>query len=213
MIEVSSPLLSLAAVGAIQLLAVMSPGPAFIMVSRASATQSRAHGLAAGLGVAMAAVLWALAASLGLDVLLERAPWLYRAMQAAGGLYLIWIGVQSWRQASTPLAAVGDENAPRSLFEAWAEGFKSSLANPKIIVFFGSIFVTLFAAGTPSWLRLAAVGVVAVNEVLWYGFVAVVFSVKPVQNAYRRAKTSIDRVMGALIGFFGVKLVASALSR
>ncbi len=209
----SAPLWSLFGVWLVHLLAVVSPGPSFVAVSRA-ATRSRAAGIATGFGVATAVLFWAVAASLGLDLLLGRVPWLFRVLQVGGGLFLLWIGVQSWRHARDPLALVADAApAPAQWRRAYGQGAMTSLANPKIIVFFGSIFLTLLPPGTPPWVCLAALAVVFANEAAWDTLVAFGFSSRPVQSRYRRAKVWVDRTMGSVMGGFGLRLVAGGLGR
>jgi RhtB (resistance to homoserine/threonine) family protein len=212
---VASPALLLAGVIALHMLAVMSPGPAFVMVTRAAVGQSRAAGIATGLGVAAAALTWALGASLGMNLVLARLPWLFRAIQLAGGVYLLWLGVQSWRHAAAPMAEAALPAGGRrsDLWRAWTTGLRGGLTNPKIMVFFGSIFVALFAPGTPLWVRVAAVAMVPVNETIWYSTLATLFAAGPVRRYYRRAKAWIERATGTLLGGFGLRLAAGALAR
>ena len=174
-------LLALAGIGAVQLMAAMSPGPAFLVVTRISVGESRRAALGAAFGVATAALLWAVAATLGMHVLLAEAAWLYGALKLVGGLYLLWLGIQAWRHAAQPLAPATEGVVAMNAWEAWRLGFSTNLANPKVIVFFGSIFVTLFTPETPSWVRGAALIVVAVNESGWYATVALLFSSRPAQ--------------------------------
>ena len=201
--------LTLLGIGAIHLLAAMSPGPAFVVVSRVSAGQTRRAALAAALGCASAALVWALAASLGMHLLLTEAAWLYGTLRLAGGAYLVWLGIQSWRHAKSPLAPAQAQASGFGTWRAWRLGFSVNIANPKVIVFFGSIFVALFAPETPLWVRVAALAIVAVNESLWFCCVALVFSARPVQAVYRRLKLWIERVMGSAMILFGVRLIAS----
>jgi RhtB (resistance to homoserine/threonine) family protein len=205
-------LLALAGIGAVQLMAAMSPGPAFLVVTRISVGESRRAALGAAFGVATAALLWAVAATLGMHVLLAEAAWLYGALKLVGGLYLLWLGIQAWRHAAQPLAPATEGVVAMNAWEAWRLGFSTNLANPKVIVFFGSIFVTLFTPETPSWVRGAALIVVAVNESGWYATVALLFSSRPAQAAYRRAKRWIDRATGAVMMIFGLHLILSARS-
>jgi RhtB (resistance to homoserine/threonine) family protein len=205
-------LLALAGIGAVQLMAAMSPGPAFLVVTRISVGESRRAALGAAFGVATAALLWAVAATLGMHVLLAEAAWLYGALKLVGGLYLLWLGIQAWRHAAQPLAQATEGVVAMNAWEAWRLGFSTNLANPKVIVFFGSIFVTLFTPETPSWVRGAALIVVAVNESGWYATVALLFSSRPAQAAYRRAKRWIDRATGAVMMIFGLRLIQSARS-
>jgi threonine efflux protein len=205
-------LLALAGIGAVQLMAAMSPGPAFLVVTRISVGESRRAALGAAFGVATAALLWAVAATLGMHVLLAEAAWLYGALKLVGGLYLLWLGIQAWRHAAQPLAPATEGVVAMNAWEAWRLGFSTNLANPKVIVFFGSIFVTLFTPETPSWVHGAALIVVAVNESGWYATVALLFSSRPAQAAYRRAKRWIDRATGAVMMIFGLHLILSARS-
>ncbi len=200
--------LTLLGIGTVHLLVAISPGPAFLTVTRVSVGATRRAALAAGWGVASASVVWALAASLGMQVLLTEAAWLSDLMKLAGGAYLIWLGIQSWRHAGAPLAMTVNGAGGLGIWRAWRLGFATNLANPKAIVFFGSIFVTLFAVDTPLWVRVAALAIVAVNESVWYSLVALAFSSRPVQSAYRRGKRWIERVLGTAMLLFGLRLIA-----
>ena len=50
------------------------------------------------------------------------------------------------------------------------------LSNPKIMVFFGSIFLSLLPAQSPGWMDGAALAIVAVNEFTWFALLALLFS-------------------------------------
>jgi threonine efflux protein len=204
--------ITLAGIGAVQLMAAMSPGPAFLVVTRISVGETRRTALGAAFGVATAALFWAVAATLGMHVLLTEAAWLYGILKLAGGAYLIWLGFQAWRHADMALAPAIDDAVSMSCWQAGCLGFATNLANPKVIVFFGSIFVTLFTPETPAWVRVAALVIVAANESWWYALVALLFSSRAAQATYRRAKPWLDRATGAVMMVFGLRLILSARS-
>jgi RhtB (resistance to homoserine/threonine) family protein len=204
-----STALALAGIAGVHLVAAISPGPAFVMVTRLAVAEGRRVALSAAIGVALGAMLWATAAVLGMHLLLERATWLYGVLQAAGGAYLLWLGFQAWRHAGEPVAAAGPDGAGMSAWRAWRLGVATNLANPKVVVFFGSIFVTLFTPEMPGWVRVAALAIIAIDETLWYVLVALLFSAGPTQSAYRRAKRLIDRATGGVLMAFGVRLLAA----
>src|SRR6476661_7385220 len=113
---------ALAGIGAVQLMAAMSPGPAFLVVTRISVGETRRTALGAAFGVATAALFWAVAATLGMHVLLTEAAWLYGILKLAGGAYLIWLGFQAWRHADVPLAPAADGTVSMSCWQAWRLG-------------------------------------------------------------------------------------------
>jgi threonine efflux protein len=202
--------LTLGGVAAVHLLAVATPGPAFVVVSRVAVAQPRGVALSAALGAAMAAFGWAVAASVGVAALLASAATLFLGLKLIGGAYLVWLGVQAWRHAGVPPpTASAAATARMRPMQAWRLGVTTNLSNPKVIIFFGSIFVALFAPGTPAWVRIAALGIVACNEALWYTLLAVAFSSPPVQSAYRAARRWVDRVTGTLMVGFGARLLAA----
>jgi threonine/homoserine/homoserine lactone efflux protein len=80
------------------------------------------------------------------------------------------------------------------------------MSNPKIMVFFGSIFLSLLPAQSPGWLDGAALAIVAVNEFTWFALLALLFSGESARAFYRRVKVWLDRLMGGVLGLLGLKL-------
>lgn len=200
-------LLTLAEISLAQGLAMISPGPAFMLVSRTAASRSRPTALATGLGVATAASLWALAATLGVAGLLARYPVLYGAIQLIGAVYLISLGLHAWRD-SAEAPAVSQPHIAGA--RAFRRGLWLSLSNPKIIFFYAGIFVTLMPARAPGWLSAVALLIVILQEYLWYTAVSTVFSRRAVQTVYNRLQSRIERVMGAVFIALGARIAAIA---
>ena len=83
------------------------------------------------------------------------------------------------------------------------------MSNPKIMVFFGSIFLSLLPAQSPGWLDGAALAIVAANEFIWFALLALLFSGDAAQAFYRRTKLWLDRIMGGVLSLLGLRLVLS----
>jgi threonine efflux protein len=160
------------------------------------------------------------AATFGVSIFMTRFTTIYGLVQLAGGIYLIWLGLVTWRSRrpgdcpdSTAAASEVGGTAPVSaarLVRAAMTGLSLTLTNPKVVIFFSSIFLALFPTETPFRVRLAALGIVATQEITWYVVVACVFSHARVQAAYRRMKRGIDRVMGTVFIVFGARIAALA---
>lgn len=190
---------------------IVSPGPAFLLVSRAAAGRSRSTAFGLSLGVAIAATAWAAAACFGIALVMAKFATLYRAIQIAGGFYLVWLGIGAWRagapQAADPPASTA---RPQGTARAVLVGAALNLGNPKIVIFFTSIFVTLLPASAPLWVRLAATAIVGVQEAAWYVAVAFLFSRPRIQAAYRRAGTWIERTVGTILIALGARIISAA---
>src|SRR3569833_2560931 len=205
--------LPLAALARANLLGIISPGPAFLMVSRAAAGRSLGVGVALGAGVAIAATFWAAAACFGLALMMTQFATLYGVIQIAGGAFLFWLGVfvwrHSWARQPAPEAVPQPTTARDGVGRAVLTGAWLSLGNPKIIIFFTSIFVALLPHDAPLWVRLAAVAIVGVQEISWYTIVAFVFSRPRVQAAYGRARIWIERALGTVLIGLGTRIIVA----
>jgi threonine/homoserine/homoserine lactone efflux protein len=205
---VTSEVLTIISIGLAQMVAVVSPGPSFLITARTAVTRSRFDGVKVALGLAAGTVIWAGAALFGLNALFQAVPVLFMAMKLAGALFLLWIAYQIFKHAEEPLLldGVGADNP------FW-QGFLVQISNPKVMVFFGSIFIAMLPADPPFWMLWALLAVVTFNEFWWYSVVALFFGTGPVRAFYLRAKTWIDRVTGAFLGVVGLRLLWGAFEK
>lgn len=203
----TSDLLTLLSIGLIQLMAVISPGPSFLITARTAVAHSRADGIKVALGLGAGTVVWSSAALLGLNAVFHAVPVLFMAMKVAGALFLLYIAWMIFRHAAEPLRIEGGTDAPGNPF---VKGFLTQIANPKVAVFFGSIFIAMLPAQVPLWMTLALIFIVSFNEVWWYSAVSLFFGSGPVRSFYLRAKVWIDRVTGLFLGALGLRLLWSA---
>lgn len=190
-------------------IAAMSPGPSFVVSVRTAASEGFRPAFALALAFGLGAVIWAIAAMSGLALIFEIFPHAYATFKLIGGLFLIWVGVQTLRHARTPLPEAGATMAtPRSFANAFRFGLITQLANPKPAIFFGAVFAGLVPHEAPLWTKALLLFFVFFNESLWYVIVAGLFSRQKARQAYGRAKTWTDRVFGGLIAIFGIKIAA-----
>jgi len=204
----TSDLLVLGSIGLIQLLAVISPGPSFLVTARTAVAQSRADGFKVALGLGAGTVVWSTAALLGLNAVFHAVPALFMAMKFAGAIFLLWIAWQIFRHAARPVDLGAGQGEPVS--HPFVRGFLTQVSNPKVAVFFGSVFIALLPPQVPLWMVVALIAIVSFNEVWWYSAVALFFGANPVRRSYLAAKTWIDRVVGLFLGGLGLRLLWAA---
>jgi threonine/homoserine/homoserine lactone efflux protein len=199
-------IVALLGLAAVHWLAVMSPGPSTVLVVQTAAV-SRRGGLIAAFAMMLGALLWAAAALYGLQALFAEFAWLYRVFQVAGGLFLIYLAVQIWRHARDPLPEIAPAAVRASDAEVFARALLLQLSNPKIMVFFGSIFLSVLPHDMPAWMQAVVLALVAFDEFTWFAVLALTFSGATARAFYRRTKFWLDRFMGGALGLLGLRLV------
>ena len=143
MLTLEQTLLYLPAVAII----IAIPGPDMVLSLSRGLTQGPAAGLAHAFGVGLGIMAHSLLAALGVSALLTASETAFWAMKLIGGCYLIYLGIQSWRNASA-VSTIASQKAPwMTLF--W-RGFMSNLLNPKV-----ALFVLAFV---PQFVRSSDVG-------------------------------------------------------
>lgn len=206
-------LLTLASVGLVHMLAVMSPGPSFLVTAQTAVARSRGDGIRVALGLGAGTVVWVTAALLGLNILFHQFPLLFVGMKVAGALFLLWIAYQIFRHAADPLDLDDEAATSVSGHNPLLRGFLTQISNPKVVVFFGSIFIAMLPSDVPDWMIVALIVLVTLNEVVWYSLVSLFFGSSPVRRFYLKAKRWIDRVTGAFLGVLGLRLLWQAGDR
>ena len=202
-------LAALGQIAAVFLLACLSPGPVWVVITSTSMGVSRKAGILTGLGVAGATLTWATLAMLGVG-LLAQLTWVTIAVKLGGAAYLVWIGLRMIAGARSPALTAGSLST--GVFGSWTavrRGYLSSITSPKAAAFFGSIFVVMLPAHAPSWVYVAVVILLAALSAGWHCGLAVLLSVAPIQLQYRRAKAMIDRAVGVVLIALGVRLAVS----
>jgi threonine/homoserine/homoserine lactone efflux protein len=193
---------------AIHIAAVMSPGPSFIVVLRTAVAESRMAGIAVALGLGLGTLVWAVAAWFGLSALFAVAPWLFDVMRYAGALFLVFLAVMLWRHARDPVTLEpGAGGKAGNLRAAIRLGLLTQFANPKVAIFFGTIFLVALPPDPSVMVLIAVFAIVFLNEFCWYALVALVMAAGPVRARYARSKPMIDRVTGTFLGALGLRLL------
>ena len=203
-----SALVALLGLAVVHVLAVASPGPSTVLVVQTAAV-SRRSGLITAFAMMLGSVAWASAALFGLQALFAEFAWVHRAFQVAGGLFLLYLAVLIWRHAREPLPEIATL-AGGSDWQVFTRALLLQLSNPKIMVFFGSIFLSVLPHDMPAWMQVTVLALVAFDEFAWFTLLALTFSGGTARAFYRRTKFWIERFMGGALALLGLCLALSA---
>jgi len=192
--------------------AVVTPGPNFLVVTRSALTASRGAAFRCVAGILAGTVLWGAAGFLGVGVLFAAAPWLFAVLKVAGGLYLLWLGVRllvaAARRAPGPAAGPTANAGGAAVRRPALLGFVTVVANPKSGAFVASLFAALLPAAPTAGLGVAMTAVMVAVSALWYGAVAWSLGFGAPRRLYLRGRRAVEALAGVLFAGFGIRLLA-----
>jgi threonine/homoserine/homoserine lactone efflux protein len=109
------------------------PGPGIFYVAARTLSEGRGSGFASTAGTGLGGLVHVIAGSLGISAIILASAELFAAVKCVGAIYLIWLGIGTFRSAGRTLAradeAVGDRRAFR-------DGVLVEALNPKTAAFF-----------------------------------------------------------------------------
>ena len=154
---------------AVALLA-LTPGPNVAMIVANSVTHGARFGLLTVAGTTVAMAVHMGLVGFGLQEALGAIGAVFEWVRWAGVVYLVYLGVQTWRAPVADLQAVGA--APRSGWRMVMRAFAVGATNPKVLLFYGALFPQFIAPGRPVgrqvWVLCATfLGVAVVVDVCW----------------------------------------------
>ena len=193
------------AIGLIHLVALVSPGPDFVVACRNSLLYSRTIGIYTAVGFGLGICVHISYAVFGLSWLIANNELIFTVIQYLGAYYLMLIGIQSLRSFQSQ---IGQETATASSrispFRAVRIGFITNVLNPKATLFFLSLFSTMLNP-TVGELTLVVIAVLlVVTTILWFSLVALLISHPRFTTTLKRYEKTVHRFFGVLLIGIGV---------
>lgn len=186
-------------------LAYVAPiGMQNLFVINAALTQPRRRLIPIMLIIVFFDVSLSLACFFGIGALMEALPWLRRIVLAAGSVVVIWIGAGLLR-ARPKLDAGVDTGA--SLWRLAGTAFVVTWINPQAIID-GTLLIGAFRASLPAGSAAAFILGFTSASVLWFSALSVLVSLLR-ERFGEKLLNIINKICGAVIIFYGVKLLYS----
>ncbi len=205
----------------IHLLAVISPGPDFAMVTRNSLIYSRKSGIYTSLGLALGIMVHVTYCLLGIGLIISKSIILFNVMKYVGAGYLIYIGYKSLRSKPQKIEAVG--KSVETLSESFKKpannlsriasirsGFLTNVFNPKVTLFMLALFTQVIDPNTPK-LIVAVYGLEMISMTFaWFAIVSVFFSNEKIKSRVTKYQHYIERVTGGVLIALGIKVALAS---
>ncbi|MCG2623081.1 LysE family translocator [Arthrobacter sp. I2-34] len=211
--SVPQALLSFAVVAG---LLTIIPGLDTALVLRSAISRHRGYAFATALGIITGALVWGVAAAVGVSALLAASELAYRVLVYAGAAYMMWLGGSMlWRsfarrpvaEESSGLPAAAPRTTPRDLAKGWLVGAGTNLLNPKVGVFYVATIPQFIPLGaSPLAMGILLAGVHGLLSLAW--FALIIFGTGLAGKWLGSLKTIriVDRITGTVLVGFGLKL-------
>jgi threonine/homoserine/homoserine lactone efflux protein len=160
----------------------LMPGPGIFYVAARALAGGRGEGLASSFGTGLGGFVHVIGGAVGVSALVMASAEAFTALKFIGALYLVYLGIKTWRQASRDAAqaALLGRNSAIGARRAFKEGVVVEALNPKTAAFFLAFlpqFVVLDAGHIAlQFIVLGTISVVmntAVDVAVTYGASAV----------------------------------------
>jgi RhtB (resistance to homoserine/threonine) family protein len=187
---------------AVAFVLAITPGPDMALVLRNSLRGGRAAGLRTVAGISVGLIGWGLASAFGVAAVLAASSTVFTALKIAGAIYLVYLGVQTFRalRRNEPL----EPAASRPHGSSFRQGLVTNLLNPKLAVFFTTLLPQFISEGDPYVAKalLLAVLFVLIGLAWLVSYTLVV----DVVARSRRFRATVEAISGAVLVAFGVRL-------
>lgn len=201
----------LLAVATITILAVISPGPDFAMVTRNSYAFGSRTGLLSALGIACGVQVHVIYTVFGIAVLIVGSPTLFMIMKILGASYLIYLGYKSLTNKTVLTLEETSGSAPSS-FTAFRMGFLTNALNPKTMLFVVSTYTQVGHPGSPLTHNFGYGLFMSVAHWIWFSIVALFFAAPAMRRRLLDRQSVVDKGIGIALIVLGASLAFTKIS-
>lgn len=188
------------------LLGAMSPGPSLATVAKHSLAGGRMNGLVAAWSHAMGIGFYALITIVGLAVVLQQSPLLFKIISLSGALYLAYLG---WNALQSK-GGIAEKLKTGQAVPLWAsakEGLLISLLSPKIALFFIALFSQFIAVSDSTSSKAIIVVTPFLVDGLWYTLITLMLSSPLLVDRLKRQAKLIDRLSGVVLILLAARVI------
>jgi len=199
-------------------LALLSPGPDFLIVVKSGIKNTKNIAIGVAFGIALANAIYIIICIVGVGAIIAKSVIIMILLKVLGGIFLIYLAMMSLKSRKRDyeqliLNATSVKAQGSTFKKEFLIGFLSGILNPKNIIFYLSLF-SLVLTNEVSLVVKVALGVWMTFLVFsWDTFIILVLSRNSIRELFSKLAFYIDKIAGVVLGLFGVKLIQSAIVR
>jgi threonine/homoserine/homoserine lactone efflux protein len=191
----------------IHLLAVMSPGPDFIVAVKNSLSYSRKTGIWTALWFALGISVHMMYCIAWIAILISQSIIIFSIIKLLWAGYLIYIWVMSLLSKSSHIDIGKNTHktdiSPTQAVKIW---FFTNILNPKVTLFFLSLFTFVISPDTPVMILWIISFVMIINTFLWFSLVSIFLTQKKIRTIFERYIWVFNKIFWVLLIGIGLKV-------
>ncbi|WP_316680481.1 LysE family translocator [Ralstonia flaminis] len=206
-------------IAAVHFLALLSPGPDFFLIARTSLSAGWCVASGTCMGIALANGVFIVAAFTG-TAAFRPDSMLFVALQVAGCVYLLYLGVQFVRHAGNSTLQVSVSGRHAALTQplvAWlraaSAGFLSGILNPKNALFYASLAAMLSGPHASVGWKLVYGTWMFSAVLLWDMLIAILIGNQAVLRRFAQTLPWLERISGVVLILLALGVMIALLRR
>lgn len=199
-------------------LALLSPGPDFILVVKSAIKNGTKNSIGIAAGIASANALYIILCLAGVGTILAASITIMIALKIAGGLFLIYLALMAVKAKKSSYSHLAiNEMKPdatsSSFIKEFFTGFMSGILNPKNLLFYLSLFTVVLTHDVSLTFKVVLGVWMTVVVFAWDVSVIYLLSQNKVRKRFTKLAYYIDKCTGVVLGLIGFSIVKSALTK
>lgn len=204
-------------VGVAHFLALLSPGPDFVLIVKSAIKNDSKDAIGVALGITIANAVYISLCLIGIGSILAASALLMVILKIIGGLFLIYLAIQALKARKSSYSQL-DINESISIsvtnttfLKEFVAGFISGIFNPKNLLFYLSLFTVVLTPEVSFTFKLVLGVWMTVVVFLWDTSIIFLLSTRKVRQKFTQAAYYLDKITGALLGIIGITIVKTAI--
>ena len=188
----------------ITILAVISPGADFAIVTKNSYLYGRKIGVITSIGIALGVLIHVAYTLIAVNLVLAYTPQILNVIKYIGAIYLIYLGYKTFIQK--PVNDSSDSTI-LSPINAFQNGFFTNALNPKTTLFVISTYTQIISITTPQLILIGYGLFMSLAHFIWFAFVALIFSTAQLRQWMLVRQIMFNRIIGSILTLIGITLL------
>ena len=195
-------------IAVIALLAAISPGPDFVVVTKNAIAYHRRHAVITSLGTGIGILVHSTYCVLGLAIVISQSLLLFSLIKYLGASYLIYLGIKSLFAKNSETPSQFQKSLPDyGIWLAFRDGLLTNVLNPKATLFMLSVFTLVVKPHTPIYVQAIYAIEIAFITTTWFIFLSYGMTHSIVRLKIKKVQQLITKLIGTVLITLGIVVI------